>query len=99
MSKYAHYLSADRRLVILRILAEMPTYTANSSVLHAVLNDWGHAPSRDVVKSELRWLEEQQLLAIEEIGEGAVLMAKLTERGADVAAGRARVDGVKRPEA
>lgn len=99
MSKYADYLSQDRRLVILRILAEMPTYRANSSVLHTVLNEWGHEPSRDQVKGELRWLQEQQLVTVEEIGDGAVLLAKLTERGADVAAGRARVDGVKRPGA
>ncbi|MDR7024378.1 VpaChn25_0724 family phage protein [Pseudomonas peli] len=99
MSKYANYLSEDRRLVILRILAEMPTYRANSSVLHTVLNEWGHEPSRDQVKTELRWLEEQQLVALDDVGDGAVLLAKLTERGADVAAGRARVDGVKRPGA
>ncbi|HEJ2039549.1 TPA: ArsR family transcriptional regulator [Pseudomonas aeruginosa] len=99
MSKYANYLSEDRRLVILRILAEMPTYRANSSVLHTVLQEWGHEPSRDQVKTELRWLEEQQLVALDDVGDGAVLLAKLTERGADVAAGRARVDGVKRPGA
>lgn len=99
MSKYANYLSEDRRLVILRILAEMPTYRANSSVLHTVLQEWGHEPSRDQVKTELRWLEEQQLVTLEDVGAGAVLLAKLTERGADVAAGRARVDGVKRPGA
>lgn len=99
MSKYADYLSADRRLVILRILTEMPTYRANSSVLHTVLNEWGHEPSRDQVKTELRWLEEQQLITLDDVGDGAVLLAKLTERGADVAAGRSRVDGVKRPGA
>ena len=99
MSKYANYLSEDRRLVILRILAEMPTYRANSSVLHTVLQEWGHEPSRDQVKTELRWLEEQQLVALDDVGDGAVLLAMLTERGADVAAGRARVDGVKRPGA
>lgn len=98
-SKYAEFLSQDRRLVILRILAEMPTYRANSSVLHTVLNQWGHEPSRDQVKSELRWLEEQQLVEIEALGDGAVLLARLTERGEDVQAGRARVDGVKRPGA
>ncbi|WP_241364227.1 VpaChn25_0724 family phage protein, partial [Pseudomonas aeruginosa] len=75
------------------------TYQANSSVLHAVLSQWGHDPSRDQVKGELRWLEEQQLVKIEDVSNGAVLVAKLTERGADVAAGRARVDGVKRPGA
>ena len=96
---FAQHLRQDQRLVLLRILAEMPTYRANSSVLHTVLNERGHEPSRDQAKTELRWLEEQQLVTIEDIGEGAVLLAKLTERGADVAAGRARVDGVKRPGA
>lgn len=99
MTKYAEFLSADRRLVLLRILAELPTYKANSSVLHSVLNQWGHDPSRDQVKTELRWLQEQGLVTVEEIGDGAVLLATLTERGMDVQAGRARVDGVKRPGA
>ncbi len=98
-SNYSDFISQDRRLVILRILAEMPTYQANSSVLHTVLSQWGHDPSRDQVKGELRWLEEQQLVKIEDVSNGAVLVAKLTERGADVAADRARVDGVKRPGA
>lgn len=99
MSKYADFLSQDRRLVILRVLVEMPTYRANSSVLHTVLNQWGHEPSRDQVKTELRWLEEQQLVELDDIDNGSVLLAKVTERGQDVAAGRARVDGVKRPGA
>lgn len=99
MSKYAEFLSADRRLVILRILDELPGYRANSSVLHAVLQQWGHEPSRDLVKTELRWLQEQQLVTIDEVDGGSVLLAKLTERGGDVVAGRARVDGVKRPGA
>lgn len=99
MSKYHDYLSKDRRLVILRVLAEMPTYRASSTVLHTVLGQWGHDPSRDQVKTELRWLQEQQLVELEEISDGAVLIAKITERGADVATGRARVDGVQRPGA
>ncbi|MNR17126.1 hypothetical protein D3C85_1337680 [compost metagenome] len=99
MSKYANFLSADRRLVILRILVEMPGYRANSSVLYTALQEWGHEPTRDQVKSELRWLQEQQLVELDEVADGAVLLAKVTERGADVAEGRARVDGVKRPGA
>ncbi|WP_312679858.1 VpaChn25_0724 family phage protein [Stutzerimonas nitrititolerans] len=96
---YSNFLRADMRLVILRSLAELPGYRANSSVLHTVLQHWGHEPSRDQVKGELRWLEEQALVSIEAIGDGSVLLVTLTERGADVAAGRARVDGVKRPGA
>lgn len=42
-------------------------------------------------------LKEQGLVMVEDIG--TVLVARLTERGADVAAGRAIVPGVKRPGA
>lgn len=95
---YAKVLSEDRRLVILRLLAELPMYKANSSVLHSALASWGHDPSRDQVRGELRWLEEQGLITVEDIANG-VLLATLAERGQDVAAGRAYVDGVKRPGA
>ena len=97
MSNYAQVLTEDRRLVILRALAELPSYKSNSSILCTLLERWGHSPSRDQVKSDLRWLEEQLLLTAEEVG--SVLLATLSERGADVAAGRALVPGVKRPGA
>ncbi|NYT80891.1 ArsR family transcriptional regulator [Alcaligenaceae bacterium] len=95
---YTQYIVEDMRLLVLRLLSEMPTYKANSSVLRSALAAWGHEPSRDHVRTQLRWLEEQGLVAIEDIAQG-VLLATLTDRGQDVAAGRARVDGVKRPGA
>ena len=95
--RYADYLREDQRLVILRILSEMPSYSSNSSVIWSVLTRYGHSPSRDKVKTELRWLEEQGLVTVENIE--TVLVARLTERGGDVSAGRAIVDGVKRPGA
>lgn len=98
-SAYAKYLSEDRRLLILRLLSEMPTYKANSSVLYTALAAWGHEPSRDQVKTELRWLAEQGLIGLDDIGGSDVLLATLTARGQDVAAGRSFVDGVKRPGA
>ena len=91
------FLREDQRLVILRILSEMPGYSSNSSVLYAALTQFGHTPSRDQIKSELRWLEEQGLVTVEDIE--TVLVARLTERGADVAVGRAVTPGVKRPSA
>ncbi|HCQ7476717.1 MULTISPECIES: VpaChn25_0724 family phage protein [Enterobacteriaceae] len=94
---FSDYLRTDMRLVILRILSEMPSYSSNSSVIWSVLTRYGHSPSRDQVKSELRWLEEQGLVTVEDIE--TVLVARLSERGADVAAGRAIVPGVKRPGA
>ena len=97
MNKYADFLRQDLRLVALRLLAELPAYRANSSVLTMALDRYGHAVSRDQVKTELRWLEEQGLVRIEDLD--AVLVATLTERGQDVATGRAVVPGVKRPGA
>ncbi|MHA7915510.1 VpaChn25_0724 family phage protein [Alloalcanivorax xenomutans] len=96
-SKYANFLREDQRLVILRILCEMPAYSANSSVLAGLLRQYGHNASRDQVKTELHWLDEQGLAEVEDMD--AVMLVKLTERGADVAAGRASVPGVRRPGA
>ena len=67
MSNYAQVLTEDRRLVILRALAELPSYKSNSSILCTLLERWGHSPSRDQVKTDLRWLEEQGLLKVEEV--------------------------------
>jgi Fe2+ or Zn2+ uptake regulation protein len=95
---YATFLAEDRRLVLLRVLSEMPSYRANSSVLTTALEHWGHTPTRDQVKTELSWLAEQGLVTTSELT-GAVVLATLTERGQDVASGRARCHGVKRPGA
>lgn len=97
MPKFADYLREDMRLVILRLLSELPQYKANSSVLVAALDQYGHSPSRDQVKTELAWLAEQGLVSCDDLG--PVRVATLTERGSDVASGRAVVPGVKRPGA
>jgi len=96
-SKFQDFLRQDQRLVILRLLAEMPAYSSNSSVLCMALERFGHAISRDQVKTELHWLAENGLVEITDME--AVLVAHLTERGQDVAAARAVVPGVKRPGA
>lgn len=94
---YADFLRKDMRLVLLRVLLEMPGYRANSSVLATMLHPLGHSATRDQVKTELRWLAEQGLIAVEEVA--SVLVCTLTERGQDVAEARAVVDGVARPRA
>ncbi len=95
--KYADFIRADVRLVILRILSELPMYRANSSVLRMALDNYGHNWSRDQVKTELAWLQEQSLITTELMD--PVLVATLTERGQDVATGRAIVPGIARPRA
>ncbi|PLY02758.1 MAG: hypothetical protein C0622_05260 [Desulfuromonas sp.] len=88
-------LTEDRRLVILRALAEDAGYSHNESVLQSILAAFGHSVSRDVVKTQINWLAEQGLVTVDTVGN--YLIAKLTTRGADVAAGHATVPGVKRP--
>jgi hypothetical protein len=97
MSTFAEFIRHDIRLVILRLLVDMTAYRANSSVLTMALDSYGHTLSRDQVKTELHWLAEQGALTLEDVG--PVLVATLSERGQDIAAGRARVPGIKRPGA
>lgn len=92
---YADLVAADRRLVILRILAESIGYTCNEHLIASLLESFGHVLSRDALRTELAWLEEQRLLTVQDVA--GVTIAKLTARGADVAADRAWVPGVKRP--
>lgn len=90
------HLAADRRLVILRLLADSSGYSANEYTVQAVLEDMAHAVSQDKLRGELAWLGEQALLALSMVG--GVTIARLTERGLDVARGRVQVPGVKRPQ-
>ena len=96
-NNFAAFLAEDRRLVILRVLSELPAYRTNSFLLSTLLGKFGHEPSADQVKGDLAWLQEQQLVTVEAVE--SVHIATLTTRGADVAAGRAVVPGVKRPGA
>lgn len=84
----------DMRLVMLRSIAE-DSDSLNESLLQDVLEYYGHNVTRDRVRTEMRWLEEQRLVTIDDVS--GIMVAKLTGRGCDVACGRARVDGVKRP--
>lgn len=94
---FAALVSQDRRLVILRLLAEDLDRKLNTSVLQDALDLVGHGCSRDCVETEVSWLEEQSLVTSEKVG--PVTVVRLTGRGQDVAEGKATVPGVKRPRA
>lgn len=87
-------LTQDRRLVILRSLMDCNN-EANESILQDCLDAYGHNVSRDVVRGQIDWLAEQQLVTVENLR--GFYVVTLTSRGLDVAEGRARVAGVKRP--
>ena len=79
------------RFVMLRLVNGASRNT-NSSILSMQLNGAGYSNTRDQVKSEIRWLEQQGLLDVEEVE--SVLIVSITERGEDVANGLSKVDGI-----
>jgi len=91
---YNDIITADIRLALLRLLEQDANYSHNEYVLQRALESIGHGISADKLRTELRWLEEQGLVAVTD---GSVFVAKLTARGADAALGRARIDGIARP--
>lgn len=92
---YRDVVTHDLRLVILRMLMDAAGYTLNAYTLHQALPGAGHHESLDRLKGELAWLDEQGLVSV--VTDPPLVVATLTERGLDVAAGRASVPGVKKP--
>lgn len=93
---YSAHFARHVRLAILRLLHEAPGYALNSSILTDAVAALGLVASRDQVRGEIAWLAEQGLATSEELT-GGMMVATLTERGGDVAIGRAHVPGVQRP--
>lgn len=95
MSAYATRVAEALRLSILQLLDEAAGYELGDGVLVAALAEIGHHQSLDRLRIELSWLAEQGLVETRRVG--ALVIARVTERGVDVAQGRARVPGVRRP--
>ena len=95
MSAFANLVTEDQRLRILQLLDQTEGYDLNLRILTDALAVLGHRPSQDKLRSEVAWLEEQGLVSTREVG--SILVVTATERGIDVAHGRGRMPGVKRP--
>ena len=90
MTTLAEDLARDRRIIILRALVEPNGMMLNETIIKAMLNRFGHNTGRDVVRSDLSWLEEQRLVRLEklETEHGQFWIAHLTSDGEEVAQGR-----------
>jgi len=89
-------MTEDARLVILRALEEdAGGYSANESIIHAILVEFAHKLSRDQVRTQLSWLKDQGLVTLKDVA--GCLVATLTSSGIDVATGLSVVPGVRRP--
>lgn len=92
---YAEHLKEDRRLCILRLLKDTDG-TANDSVIHSGLELLGHRRhTREETREDIRFLIANGLIADEWYGK--VQVCNLTVRGVDVALGKIKVEGVKKP--
>ncbi len=94
MNDYAKMLAEQQRRIILDALEGDPDYAHNDLILQSILETFGHAVSIDRLRTELHWLAEQGLVSLDEAG--GLVVAKLTQRGEDVALGRTAVPGVRR---
>ena len=86
-----------QRAAILKVLNVMNGYKSNNSMIRDGCEAFNNRMSNDEVKTQLSWLAEQGLISINHVGD--YINAELTERGQDVAEGRATVPGIKRPSA
>ena len=93
---FAELQREDQRLVILQLLLKAPGYSANESVMRAGLESFGHNISQHELAGVIDWLEDTGLVSTEKIT-SFIRVAVLTARGADVAEGKARHSGVRRP--
>lgn len=92
---FSDIVAADRRLIILRSLEQDLGYSHNEAIIQSILGEFGHRCSRDLVRTDLVWLQEQGLISLEDLS--GIYVATISQRGVDVADGTATVPGVKRP--
>lgn len=95
MSDYLSTLRRHRRLAILRHLEACGDYSSNASILTDVLHGLGITSTHDQVITELSWLAEQGLVAVDDRGE--FTLATVTPRGVEIALGRATHPEIQRP--
>lgn len=97
MKPFDERFREDRRLLLLRLLAESSTLRSNSSIMHTSLYAMGLTASRDEVRADLSWLAEMGLVRLED-AMAHIDVVSLTPRGHDVARGSTYVPGVSRVE-
>ena len=93
---YEEHVRKDARLIILRELADQVNYSLNEALLEKVLERFGHRATRDFVRNQLRWLE-QEAGAVTLVEAGSVMVATVTQAGLDHVNRKRVLEGVARP--
>lgn len=91
---YPDHMREHLRLAVLQALEVAGGYALQLPMLVSGVRAVGVPASGDQVRGAVDWLAEQGLATVENPG---VPIARLTQRGAEVAQGHARVTGVARP--
>ncbi len=87
----------DRRLVILRLLAEDRAGSLNERVLQKALVAYGHNLNDVELRAELQFLATELAIGIEKIADGKLWVAYLVRRGEQHLERQDIIDGVARP--
>jgi len=95
MNPFAEHLAADRRLVILKLLAQAPDWSCSVYLLQAALGDFRHSVGIGALIEDLHFLQNNGVVILDTVA--GVAMPRLTVTGNDVAAGRVVIAGVKSP--
>lgn len=96
---FADAYDESARLCILRCLAEQNDYRLTDSMLDDLLvSRYAINRGRGYVRSQLAWLE-QQAGAVKNIRADSVIIAVLTDAGAEHVLMRSVLPGIKRPSA
>lgn len=95
MKDYTDTLEEHRRLAVLTHLAGCAGYSSNAEILYDVVNGVGIDTGHNQITASLTWLREKGLIASED--HDGFLVVEATARGVDVALGRERHAGVRRP--
>ena len=94
MTTYAEHVERDRRLIILRLLADN-NGALNDRTLQGGLKKWGIRCTVAAVTSSLAWLAEQGFCKVSAVdGSKNVRLAEITARGRELAEGLAEAPGV-----
>lgn len=86
----------QRRFYILKSLMASANYRMSDVLLQTCLNRVGIGVPLAVIKRDLAWLKDLELLATEDVG--GMTMALLRKEGKEVAEGLLEVPGIARPE-
>lgn len=97
MSKsYAEHKIENTRLSILRVLIEDEGRQCSDALLYRIVPQFVPSCSRDMISTQLDWLERQGYLRLEQPSPD-LRMAYMEPHAEDVARGRITVPGIARP--